>query len=134
MTKKVEEAVEQPSEPQEATKKKRTMPVRVELLELEDDFEGWRFYANRNFTFGELEDLLSFNYRRMVTTLKRVVTDWDNFVDRDGNPISFIPSDELPAEGETPDPKKPDPWRELTSDLLVAMTRAVVGLPSVPNK
>lgn len=132
------EAHDEPKTETEETTERRRQPVRIEPLELEGAFEGWRFSANRNFYFGELEELLSWNYYRMLPVLKKLVTGWDNFVDRDGNELAFVPVDKLPPAnpptlaGEFPYAK--DPWREITTDLMVAMARAIVGLPSVPNR
>lgn len=94
----------------------RKMPARVETVEMEGDYEGWTFQANKNYTLGELEALCSGYYYRMRDTLRALVTGW-NFVDREGAELSFDDAG----------------WDALGVDLVGEMARATVGLTRVPK-
>ena len=69
-------------------KKKRLMPVRIERLEMDGDYEGWWFTARVNPRMEMFNLLMQGTYAGMVTVLSELLVGEWNFVDEEGEPLS----------------------------------------------
>ena len=100
---------------------KLRMPVRLVEIELDGDYQGWKFTGKVNPSIGTMEDLTSGDFARIRKGLVAVVYPPWNFVDEQGDPLPEPrpeePEPPLNGEGE------PEPVSSTISPPL--LTRAL---------
>jgi len=68
----------------------RKLPIRTQVIELTDEYEGWNFTARTNPPIRAFGDVASGDFDRIVKGLAQIVRAW-NFVDEAGDNM-LVPS------------------------------------------
>lgn len=112
-------------------KKKRKLPVKIEKIELENEWEGWWFEGRVNPKMQVFGKMMTGVYDDMVDSLADLLISW-NFVDEYGEEL---PQPKAVKEvynthlkngtGEDPPLSPRDLMGQLTIDLIIESIRAI---------
>ena len=61
----------------------RKEPVRTQIIQLKNDYEGWEFTARMNPPIRSFGDVASGSFDRIIHGLSQIIRGW-NFVDEEG--------------------------------------------------
>lgn len=112
-------------------KKKRKLPVKIEKIELEDEWEGWWFVGRVNPKMQVFGKMMTGVYDDMVDSLADLLIEW-NFVDENGgempqpNTVREAYDTYLDNGTGEESPLAPrDLMGQLTIDLIIASVKAI---------